>query len=92
MVRRWINDLDPRRTFADDPIKTRFQYLEYFSPAERRQWIDAAISALDAQDEVINQEYVLTEALTEFDLHVLKGVLDANKVRRKWLEAAKKKI
>jgi len=87
-----LYDLDRRQNFADDPLKTRFQYLGYLSPADRHHWIDAAISALDEQNEEIKNEYANSEALTEFDLHVLQGVLSANMLRKKWLLDARDKV
>ena len=91
-VRKWMFDLDPRQTFADDPLKTRLQYLMYFTAEGRRRWIDAAIDSLGAQDAEIRYEYENADALTEYDQYVLKGVLAANRLRRKWLEDAKKII
>lgn len=88
-IRDWLEDLQSPDIFPDDPLRTRMQYIYMLAPDEQLKWIDNALLSLDAQDDLVREEYAAPELRTVIDQLILKGVLDANKLRRVWLREAR---
>lgn len=87
-VKAWLFDLEPEEIFPDDPLRTRFQFLQSLSTEDRKRWIESAIEAVSALDRAVMIEYGDAAYDNEIDQHVLKGVTSTNNNRKRWLRAA----
>ncbi len=87
-VKGWMNELEARSIFPDDPLRTRFQYLKLLTRKERIEWINSALEALDRQDALTRLEYQSDEYQNPIDQYILDGILKTNRLRRSWLSRA----
>jgi len=81
--------MKPQDIFADDPVKTRFQYIRLLNREDQRQWLDQADAALLQQNEEVRAEYAAAQYQNPIDQHVFHGVLEMNKLRRRWIHKAR---
>lgn len=91
-MRDWLLDLKPGETFADDPIRTRFQYLSAFSRDEQLGWLQRADATLARQADMVQAEYADPAYRTDIDTLVRDEVLASIRLRRRRLALARQHI
>lgn len=91
-LREWLLDLQPKETFADDPIRTRFQYLSAFERNEQLEWLQCADKTLAEQADIVRAEYAQAGYQTEIDGLVRDEVLASIQLRRRRLALARERI
>ncbi|WDI30431.1 PadR family transcriptional regulator [Hyphococcus flavus] len=91
-AKRWLLKLEPKDAFADDPIKTRFQYIRLLDEKFQAEWFRLAIAALEEQDDMMRKEYAAEEYKNVVDQLVMTSVIKANRERRRWLRKAEEAL
>jgi DNA-binding PadR family transcriptional regulator len=87
-IKAWLMRMEAKRLFPDDPLRTRFQYIDVLSKAEQRAWFAEARALLDAQAAAVGDEYAGTPADDVINTAVVKNVMASIALRAAFVAEA----